>query len=239
MWRIAFAITLLFMAAAVTVPVEGESLRGDGQEHQGKVEEKNTNRALDLHIEGYSSGSPATYTNPCVKGPSVDYHCNDRLDWCVWWGGNKCGQEVADEFCRMQGHDSAYSFEQDYDIPRTRLIGDDRVCTRSSTQRCDGFKEITCLERRPLPTADPKTFWYPKLLDGMPLDYCYSREKWCGGQYAADSFCRMNGYDKAKTYEKVESSLRTKQMIGGYICDPAQMTCHTYRRITCELRFCL
>jgi hypothetical protein len=75
-----------------------------------------------------------------------------RLDVCRTWGQG-CGQEAANAFCRVQGFESAKTFEIDPKIGAktpTMTLGDRRVCDQA---QCDGFKSITCTRPGAAPPA--------------------------------------------------------------------------------------
>ena len=66
-----------------------------------------------------------------------------RLDVCYEWA-NRCGQEPADEWCKLQGFNHALDFPTEVvgerGIP-TKLIGTQQECRESF---CGSFKYITC-----------------------------------------------------------------------------------------------
>jgi hypothetical protein len=64
-----------------------------------------------------------------------------RLDTCLTYH-DKCGQPVADEFCRRNGFKSSFFFVPDpwFESNPTHLLGNDQSCTFY----CKGFQMIIC-----------------------------------------------------------------------------------------------
>ncbi len=84
-----------------------------------------------------------------------------RLDWCFFWE-QRCGQEAADAFCRLRGHERALELAQDPSIgcnlEPTAIIGQaDVFCPgKSPGHRCDGFERIVCGRKEDRPAVEPE-----------------------------------------------------------------------------------
>lgn len=181
------------------------------------------------------------FYNPDRNGPDWPQHCAQRLDWCLVYGGH-CGKLAANDFCRLAGYKYASRYSRASGVGRTRTIGDNKQCSGSY---CDGFRRIVCRDRSGLQNSNTRTtpvkkFYNPRYL-GRSLDWCLVFEKHCG-QSAADAYCRMRGYSRAKTYRKRHITNQTEKAkcIGdSRTCDPRHHGCDTFSWIECTKSFCL
>jgi hypothetical protein len=73
------------------------------------------------------------------------------------------------------------------------------------------------------------SFSRPRYKDGSRLDWCYGFSQACG-QRAADTWCRIQGYEKATRFE-TERATPTRVMGDGKMCSGS--VCTAYRRIVC------
>jgi hypothetical protein len=76
-------------------------------------------------------------TNTAIFIPT--YKDMGRLDVCYTFG-KKCGQEVANMYCRIQGYETAATFETEHATP-TRIIGTGETCNGDF---CVAFTQIVC-----------------------------------------------------------------------------------------------
>jgi hypothetical protein len=74
------------------------------------------------------------------------------------------------------------------------------------------------------------TFSKPEYKDGSRLDVCYGLGQDCG-QRSADTWCRIQGYEKAARFE-TEPAQPTRVMGDGKRCDGAH--CTGYKSIVCS-----
>ena len=135
-----------------------------------------------------------------------------------------CGQEAANDFCRLMGYREAST---DFDIafqtrPPTHYLGSNELCKED----CSTFKFIVCEDKM------EKKFRYPNYHQ-VPLAYCLYKSEYCGGAEAADSFCRYKGYIRNFSFKMRKVPVSKSKYIGnGETCDgPA--SCRTFNFITC------
>lgn len=74
-----------------------------------------------------------------------------------------------------------------------------------------------------------KVFPEPKL-DRYRVDWCYKLNESCG-RPAADHFCRLKGFKKARQYEVAHNIGLTRVMSDGYIC--RHKDCDGFKFIQC------
>ncbi len=63
-----------------------------------------------------------------------------RIDWC-YEEGRGCGKKSATSFCKRMGYIKAKHYEQDFKVPATKALGNQKLCFGQS---CSGFSTITC-----------------------------------------------------------------------------------------------
>lgn len=69
-----------------------------------------------------------------------------RLDGCLYWA-SQCGKPAADRFCttRQKGYKGAVAWDIELYVPRTKVIGDSRICeTGKNNPNCGAFTFIEC-----------------------------------------------------------------------------------------------
>ncbi len=108
--------------------------------------------AEDLHTTGFC-GMPIvkweTIQRPGSTTQTVRYDRplwgGERLDGCLLWA-TQCGQPAADQFCRMQqrGFQSAAKWAIEQYVPRTKIIGDGKLCETGRNINCGAFTFIEC-----------------------------------------------------------------------------------------------
>lgn len=69
--------------------------------------------------------------------PSYKGH---RIAWCLRWGTH-CGKTAADAWCRYQKFDHAKTYKIAYNLGKTLVLGDNRLCLHTT---CAGFESIVC-----------------------------------------------------------------------------------------------
>lgn len=170
-----------------------------------------------------------------------DYY---RLDWCQQFG-NTCGGPAAHTWCRSQGYDYATEWKVDRGLnEKTLTIGDNKVCDPKKVRRCDGFKSITCQGWARYDNwskiGGPK-YHYPSF-QGTPLNTCLVNNQKCSGKEAADAYCKLMFYFRAKTFKvrTITDKSEKTRLIGekNGICDPKKKTCKSFRWILCENEDC-
>ena len=68
------------------------------------------------------------------------------IDWCREWQAN-CGKPAADAFCRSEGFEVAKSFEKAANLPETVIMMTKKICDKTNSPVCDGFREIVCTKK--------------------------------------------------------------------------------------------
>lgn len=162
------------------------------------------------HIKG------ARYTHPKYKGFA--------LDWCRIFE-HECGQSAADAFCQYKGHLKAKSWEK-WSNPgvKTMTIGQNSICD-PAYHICDSFKYIRCIVKT-------KTFIKPKF-NGYALDWCKTFGHGCGKK-AANSYCKLKGFNKAIKWKKWSNpGIKTMTIGESSVCDPAYHGCDSFKSIKC------
>lgn len=84
-----------------------------------------------------------TVPSPVFKPPLLD---GLRLDGCLYWA-SQCGKPAADRFCitRQKGYKGAATWDIELYVPRTKVIGDGRICeTGKNNPNCGAFTFIEC-----------------------------------------------------------------------------------------------
>lgn len=189
-------------------------------------------------LVGSALASSKTFYYPDRNGEGWPSHCARRLDWCLV-NGRFCGRYAAHDYCRMEGYKYASSYYISHGVGATRTIGDNKYCSG----HCDGFFRITCRNKtvRLFDNANgPVKLYYPKV-GAKSLDWCLVFEHHCG-QRAADSYCRMQGFKKAKDFRKrhITNASEKTACIGDYrICDPTNHGCDSFHWIECSNYYCI
>jgi hypothetical protein len=159
------------------------------------------------------------FDNPRRQGMAVDH--------CARWGDG-CGQEGADQFCRMEGFTRAQSFETRR-VGRTWVEGSRRVCDGGN---CVGLRMVECVgATNPAwgGNAGSRYFATP-IENGIPVDRCASWGNDCG-QGGADQFCRRQGLTRAVSFETYNPG-RTWVSGSNRVCDGAD--CGALRQVQCQ-----
>lgn len=79
--------------------------------------------------------------------------------------------------------------------------------------------------------AAERTFQRPNYKNGPRLDVCYGGNQ-CATQMAADSYCRVQGYEKATKFDK-EKARPTALIAQKRTCDAD--FCEAFKTITCSV----
>lgn len=160
---------------------------------------------------------------------SVPSYRGQRISRCMT-SGKKCGQPVADEFCRLQGYRSASDFKRWYDAGPTLRLGNQRTCDKRS---CDALKNIQCSYAPS--TGGSNNQWEREFLNpayqGYPISQCLEKGLGCG-QIAADEFCRINGYQESINWQIQENIGPTIRLGSKQICN--KRSCDGYWNIICR-----
>lgn len=144
--------------------------------------------------------------------------------------GKKCGQPVADEFCRLQGYRSASRYQRWYDAGPTIRLGNQKTCDKRS---CDALKNIQCSYAPPTGGSDnqrEREFLYPAYR-GYPISLCLEKGHGCD-QIAADEFCRINGYREAINWQQRENIGPTIRLGSKQLCNKS--SCDGFWNILCR-----
>ena len=155
----------------------------------------------------------------------------ERLDYCLT-EQQQCGLEVANRYCRLMGYRHAKTQKIDHNVGLTHYLGQRRQC---KGWECNGFKLITCegpIQHSPKATYLQRTreFVFPRV-NHYRVAWCYQHDRECG-ERAAYSFCRREGYSKAKQY-KIQKKLPATQSLGDQQLCFGQ-DCTGFASITCS-----
>ena len=156
--------------------------------------------------------------------PKIDGY---RLDWCLFPGGQQCGEPAATALCQTHGFAHAFTWQIDENIggkQPTKIIGTGQVCRQDL---CDGFSLVQCTK--------PETVFFSKpVIDSYRVDWCRDWASNCG-EPAATAFCQAQGYTRADTWslaEDIGTQHPTKVISTGQIC--AASLCDGIEQIQCS-----
>lgn len=159
------------------------------------------------------------------------YH-GSRLSYCT--ADKKiCGLDLATKYCKLLGYDRASRVEVDHNVGLTRYP-DPGKSLQCQGYECDGFKWLTCVESLKKKTAPIYYYRYRDFeaprFENYRVAWCYSEGKSCGAR-AANAFCRQQGYQRARGYEKDTKVAATRMIGDGKLCFGG--SCQGFERITC------
>jgi len=160
---------------------------------------------------------------------SVPEHRGRRISRCMT-SGKKCGQPVADEFCRLNGYRSADQFQRWYDAGPTIRLGNQASCDKRS---CDALKNIQCSYAPPSSGSDnqrEREFLNPAY-QGYPISHCLEKGYGCD-KVAADEFCRINSYRESTNWQLRENIGPTIRLGSKQLCD--KRSCNGFWNIICR-----
>jgi hypothetical protein len=175
-------------------------------------------------LSGFSLNNPGVSRNFWYP----NYH-GKRLDYCSVQG--KCGEFVADQYCKLLGYQKATQVIKDYNVGYTNLIRSRAEC---QGWQCYGFKLIACIgniNKRPIPDYDYRLHKYthPRM-NHYRIAWCYKEHSGCGHR-AASSFCRRMGYRIAKSFKKELNVPATQSLGEQKLCFGSE--CNGFASVTC------
>lgn len=154
-----------------------------------------------------------------------------RLAYCLF-GEQKCGAEVANQYCRIMGYASANLAIIDNNVGLTSYLNSSLDC---KGWRCNGFKTIRCVAT--MRHQPPRPWHYSKRRFVFPrfnqyrVDWCYDGKKGCGRR-AAFSFCRRLGYLQTAGYAIQKNISATKAIGNQKLCFGPE--CKAFEYILCS-----
>ncbi|MDF1757145.1 MAG: hypothetical protein P1U74_02460 [Legionellaceae bacterium] len=165
---------------------------------------------------------------------SPKYH-DKQLSYCLLYDKKKCGNDVANMYCKKMGYDRSSKSIIANNVGYTIFLDGCRECKHTCKGwNCNGFKLIRCvndISHNPVKSYyfRSKTFVYPRYKK-YRVAWCYENDQQCGRR-AADSFCKRMGYMKEQSYVIDKEVNATKSLGDSKLCFGDE--CLAFSRITC------
>ena len=213
-------------AGITDVNIAAETDKSKVLEETKKIEEaKTVIREVDAVI-GKRGVIPIGYRDffyPTYHGMRLSYCTEDN---------KTCGKKLASKYCKLLGYNRASKIMIEHNVGLTRYPSTNLQC---QGWKCDGFKLITCedsLKKTPTPVYyyRMRDFTLPRF-ENYRIAWCYHEKKGCGRR-AANAFCRQQGYEHSRGYERSSTEVASTRTIGsGALC--FGQACKGFERITC------
>jgi hypothetical protein len=128
-----------------TADIPAETRVFDKPEKYVTVGVKGTWLSFELGTQADFSGRIQTFRKD--GGVSISLGWDPvPVDWCREWQAN-CGKPAADAFCQSKGFEVAKSFEKAANLSETVTITEKKICDKTNSPVCDGFREIVCTKK--------------------------------------------------------------------------------------------